>query len=63
MKTIILTVDAKGQSKVETTGFAGAECRDASRFLERALGRATGEILTADYYRIEHTRQGLQEGR
>jgi hypothetical protein len=63
MKTITITVDPKGQSKVETTGFAGAECRDASRFLERALGRATGEILTSDFYRIEHTRQGLQEGR
>ena len=63
MKTITITVDPKGQSKVETTGFAGSECRDASRFVERALGRTTGEILTADFYRIEHTRQGLQEGR
>jgi hypothetical protein len=63
MKTIIFTVDPKGQAKVETAGFAGSECRDASRFLERALARATGEILTSDFYRIEHARQGLQEGR
>ncbi len=63
MKTITITVDTNGQAKVETTGFAGTECRDASKFVEQALGRTTGEILTADFYRIEHTRQNLQEGR
>ncbi len=63
MKTITITVDPRGQSKVETSGFAGSECRDASRFVEQALGRSTGETLTADYYRVEPTRQSLQEGR
>ena len=63
MKTITITVDPRGQAKVETSGFAGSECRDASRFVEQALGRPTGEILTADYYRIESARQSLEEGR
>jgi hypothetical protein len=50
MKTIEITVDAKGQTKVETTGFTGSSCRDASRFLEQALGRPAGETLTAAFY-------------
>ena len=38
MKTIEITVDPKGQTKVETKGFTGGECREASRFVEQALG-------------------------
>ena len=31
-------------------GFAGRACRQASRFVEQALGRATAERLTAEFY-------------
>ena len=51
MKTIEITVDPQGRTTVETKGFAGAACRDASKDLERALGQATGEQLTAEFYR------------
>ena len=50
MRTIEITVDARGQTKVETTGFTGSSCRDASRFLEQALGRPAGETLTAAFF-------------
>ena len=30
MKIIEITVDGKGQTKVETRGFTGSECREAS---------------------------------
>jgi hypothetical protein len=63
MKTIIITVGAQGHAQVETTGFAGGECRDASRFVEQALGRATNEVRTADYHQAQEARQSLQEGR
>ena len=39
LKTIEITVSPDGQSRVETKGFAGAECRDASKFIEQALGK------------------------
>ena len=39
MKIIEITVDSKGQTKVETRGFTGSECREASKFIEQALGR------------------------
>ena len=42
MKIIEITVDSKGQSRVETRGFTGGECREASKFIEQAL--ADGSI-------------------
>ena len=50
MKTIEITVGPKGETKVETKGFSGGECREASRFVEQALGRRTDERLTAEFY-------------
>jgi hypothetical protein len=57
MRTIEITVDAKGQTKVETTGFTGSSCRDASRFLEQALGRSKSETLTAAFYQQQAIEQ------
>jgi hypothetical protein len=34
MKTIEITINSKGETRVETKGFVGAQCREASRFLE-----------------------------
>ena len=51
MKTIEITVSTDGSSKIETHGFVGGECRDASHFLELALGQRQSERLTADFYR------------
>ena len=50
MKTIEITVQPDGQSKVETHGFTGADCREASRFLEQALGQPTSEQLKAEFH-------------
>ena len=50
MKTIEITVDTKGQSKVETKGFSGGECREASRFIEQVLGTRSAETLTAEFH-------------
>jgi hypothetical protein len=50
LKTIEITVDSKGQSRVETKGFSGGECREASRFVEQALGSRMAETLTAEFH-------------
>ena len=50
MKTIEITVTSSGQTRVETKGFEGNSCRQASEFLERALGQKTHEQLTSDFY-------------
>ena len=63
MKTILLIVSPDGSSRVETHGFAGRECQQASRFLEQALGQKQGEQLTADFYRqnVSQTQQARQQ--
>jgi hypothetical protein len=61
LKTIEITVDSKGQSKVETRGFTGGECREASRFVEQALGQRTGEKLTSEFYQGQATDQPLKQ--
>jgi hypothetical protein len=49
-KTIEVVVSPKGESKIETRGFSGPECRLASQFVEEALGKRTAEQLTAEFY-------------
>ena len=61
MKTIEITVSPQGQAKVETKGFSGSECREASRFLEQALGRSTGETLTAEFHHDQSVDQQLKQ--
>jgi hypothetical protein len=57
VKTIEITISPKGESKVETKGFRGGECREASRFVEQALGQRTAETLTAEFYQGQQTAQ------
>lgn len=47
---IEIIVASDGSTRLETKGFQGSECREASRFLERALGTSTGETLKAEFH-------------
>jgi hypothetical protein len=53
MKTIEIIVSPDGKASVQTKGFAGSSCREASRLLEGALGIPTSEKLTADFYQAQ----------
>lgn len=53
MTTIEITIAPDGAMTVQTKGFVGPSCRDASRFVERALGRQTGEQCTAEFHQAE----------
>ena len=50
MKLIEIIVSPTGQADVQTKGFTGGECREASKFLEEALGRRVNETLTAEFH-------------
>jgi len=50
VKIIEIIISTDGQSRIETRGFTGSRCRDASRFLEAALGTVSSEQLTAEYH-------------
>lgn len=49
-KIIEVIVFPNGETKIETHGFTGASCQDASRFIEQALGQRVSEHLTADFH-------------
>ena len=56
-RIIEIIVSAKGETRVQTKGFVGSDCRDASRFIEQALGKSTGEKLTGEFYQTQSARQ------
>lgn len=49
-KFIEIIVSPNGESRVETKGFAGSGCREASQFIESALGKRVGEDLTPEFH-------------
>ena len=61
-RTIEIIVSPSGESRLETKGFQGAACQQASRFLEEALGRRDSEQLTAEYYVQQAQPQHWQQG-
>ncbi len=61
MKTIEITVSPDGETKVETRGFTGPGCREASRFVEQSLGRKTAETLTAEFHQGQQAGQELRQ--
>ena len=61
MKTIEIIVTTDGKTRVETKGFVGSECREASRFIEQALGKRTGERLTAEFHQRPRVAQQQRE--
>jgi hypothetical protein len=61
-KIIEVIVSPTGETKAETKGFTGSSCRDASRFLEQALGQPTSEQLTAEFHQHAAQHQSLQQG-
>ena len=61
IRTVDIVVDRKGQVTVQTRGFAGPACKEASRFLEEALGRRGPERLTAEYFQRTEAGQRLRQ--
>ena len=60
MKTIEITVSPTGQTQVATKGFTGGECREASKFVEEALGHRVNETLTTEFHQ-SNSQQVVQQ--
>lgn len=56
-KSIEIIVTTDGRTTVQTLGFTGLSCRDASKFIEQALGQRTSEMLTAEFYQAQSIEQ------
>jgi hypothetical protein len=61
-KIIEIIVSPTGETKLETKGFTGSSCRDASKFMEEALGQRFGETLTAEFHQTGQTDNQVQQG-
>jgi len=61
MSTIEIIVARDGTSTLQTRGFTGSACREASRFLEQALGTPASERLLPEFYLAAATQQRHSE--
>ena len=62
MRIIEVIISPKGETKIETKGFAGSSCQQASQFLEQALGAKVSEKPTAEFYQTQPQGQVIQQG-
>ena len=54
-KIIEVIVSPTGETRLETKGFSGEECKEASKFVEQALGATAGEQMTAEFHQSAGT--------
>lgn len=61
-RVIEVTVSPKGETSIQTKGYSGADCLQASKFLEQALGVTINNKHTAEYYQTStSTQQELKQ--
>ena len=60
-KTITIIFHPDGSSNLQTSGFQDSSCKEASAFLETALGERRSEKLTAEYFTETQTEGEHQE--
>ncbi len=57
--TIDVIISPTGETKIETHGFAGPACQQATQALEAALGLRQSETLTAEYHQPAQQQVGV----
>ncbi len=62
MRIIEIIVSPKGETTIQTKGFTGSSCREASKALEQALGAVQSDKATAEMYQAVTTGQQIQQG-
>jgi hypothetical protein len=58
---IEVTVSPQGEVTVQTRGFVGADCLQASKFVEQALGVRTAEHHTAEFFQTTTAEQQVTQ--
>ena len=61
-KIIEILISPTGQTTLQTKGFAGSSCRDATRLLEQALGTVESDSPTAEMYQGQSNTTRLEQG-
>lgn len=62
MQIIEILVRPNGDTQLLTKGFSGNSCREASSFLEQALGHQVSEQVTPEFFQQASTGQVAREG-
>ena len=60
-RVIEVTVSPQGETTIQTKGYAGGDCRQASRFLEQSLGVVAAERTTAEFHQQAPAEQHVQQ--
>ncbi len=60
-RIIELLISPKGETTLQTKGYAGADCQQASKWLEQALGVTTNDRKTAEFYQQAEAQQQLEQ--
>jgi len=56
-RIIEVTVSPTGEATVQTKGYVGGDCLQASKFLEQALGVTTSDHKTTEFYQVAPAQQ------
>lgn len=60
-RVIEMKVSPTGEVTVQTKGYTGNTCIQASKFLEQTLGLSLTGTKTAEFYQASHTEQRIQQ--
>ena len=60
-KRIEIIVSPQGTTRVQTHGFQGVSCRQASAFIEQALGQREQETFTPEFYQTAQQNEQHQQ--
>ena len=60
-RIIEVVVSPTGETSLQTKGYVGGECLQASRWLEEALGLVAGEQKTPEFYQSQSTEQQVRQ--
>jgi hypothetical protein len=60
-RIIELLISPTGETSIQTKGYAGSDCQEASKFLEQALGLVADDRKTAEFYAGTRTELHAQQ--
>jgi hypothetical protein len=59
-RIIEVVVSPQGETTIQTKGYAGGACLQASKFLEQALGVAVTDQQTTEFFQTSEQQQEIQ---
>ena len=61
MRIIEVVVSPRGETIVQTQGYVGAECVQASQWLEQALGVTVTDRKTSEFFQTAEQQQHVEQ--